>query len=376
MKDAPPMRCSSRFSGSPSKKGRRTDMCAQRDPLRRIYRGEFTKVFLVLTVVLSALLFAPMSYAEYSTGPRQTGEEVLLELLVCPTRFMVRVASNGCTDKDSFKVDVKKEAGLSPKVPHYLLTIVRVRPDECKAIIDDGVLLLFDLARDVGLTGDFTYSITNPVYSLSRVQPSENSLLSIIERYFTLEPPRSGGAEPEPFTEFSMDHGYFTCYLPTRWKLERDPEGDEKAGIFEVRLTASEKAKPEDGESYFFPDPLIYVGYYRKDNQQNKTYESFIKDYEELLLRREGSDRSRYEKPKEIEFGGREATEITYEVYQEVPRGPLVTIECWLKARFIVVKGDEGFYVLAYKSPQEFYDEYSHVFEEVVETFEIGGTNP
>jgi len=117
------------------------------------------------------------------------------------------------------------------------------------------------------------------------------------------------------------------------------------------------------------------VGYYRKDNQQNKTYESLIKDYEELLLRREGSDRSRYEKPKEIEFGGREATEITYEVYQEVPRGPLVTIKYRLKARFIVVKGDEGFYVLAYKSPQEFYDEYSHVFEEVVETFEIGGTN-
>ena len=55
-------------------------MCAQRDPMRRICRGEFTRVFFVLTVVLSALLFAPTSYAEYSTGPRQTGEEVLLEL--------------------------------------------------------------------------------------------------------------------------------------------------------------------------------------------------------------------------------------------------------------------------------------------------------
>lgn len=338
--------------------------------------GEFIRVFLLLAMVLGVLSFAPISYAEYSSGPCQTGEEVLQELLMGPTKFIIRVGSNGCTDKNSFKIDMKKEAGLFSKAPHYLLTIIRIRPDECKAIVDDGVLLLFDLEKDLGLTGDFTYSITNRVYSLSRIQPSENSLFSIIEDYFTLESPKLKEVRPEPFTKFVMDHDYFTCYLPDRWKLERDREGDEKAGIFEVRLTMPEKANPEDGESYFFPDPLIYVGYYSKDNRQNETYESFIKDYEELLLKREGSNQSRYEKPKEIKFDGREAKEITYEVYREIPRGPLVTIRYWLKAKFIVVKGEEGFYVLAYKSPQEFYDEYLPVFEEVVGTFEISETNP
>ena len=121
------------------------------------------RMFLVLAMVLGVLSFAPISYAEYSSGPRQTGEEVLQELLMGPRKFIIRVASNGCTDKNSFKIDVKKEAGLSSKAPHYLLTIIRIRPDECKAIVDDGVLVLFDLEKDLGLTGDFTYSITNRV---------------------------------------------------------------------------------------------------------------------------------------------------------------------------------------------------------------------
>ena len=58
-----------------------------------------------------------------------------------------------------------------------------------------------------------------------------------------------------------------------------------------------------------------------------------------------------------------------YEVYQDIPRGPLFTTKYWLKARFIVVKGKDGFHVLAYKSPKEFYDNYLPVFEEVVKSF-------
>ncbi|MGE5581137.1 MAG: hypothetical protein ACM3X9_01215, partial [Bacillota bacterium] len=126
---------------------------------------------------------------------------------------------------------------------------------------------------------------------------------------------------------------------------------------------------PEDGEKYFFPDPLIYAGYYSKNNNQSKTYESFIKDYEELARKREGSDRSRYEKPVKIKFNGKEAAEIMYEVFREEPRGPLVTIKYWLKAKFIVIKAKVGFYALAYKSPQEYYDRYLPVFEEVANSF-------
>lgn len=326
--------------------------------------------FLAIFGILAVFLLIPASYAAYSNSPRQTGEEVLDELLMGTDQFIIRVASNGGTDKSSFKIDVKKEAGITAKVPHYTLTVIRIKPDDCKAIVEGGTLVLFDLGKDLGLTGDFTYSIANKVVSSPHIQSLDESLFAIVKKYFTtLEFPEIKEVKPEPFDKYVMDHEYFTCYIPSHWKLERDAAGDEKAAIYEISLTMPDKAKPEDGDKYFFPDPFIYVGYYAKDNQQHKTYESFIKDYEELAQKREGSDKSHYDKPKQSKINGQEATEITYEVYQEEPRGPLFTTKYWLKEKFIVIQAREGFYILAYKSPREFYDQYLPAFEEVAKTF-------
>jgi hypothetical protein len=52
-------------------------------------------------------------------------------------------------------------------------------------------------------------------------------------------------------------------------------------------------------KGYFFPDPFIYSEYFTKNNNQNKTYESFIMDDEKLVKKRQGSDKSRYGKPME-----------------------------------------------------------------------------
>jgi hypothetical protein len=168
-----------------------------------------------------------------------------------------------------------------------------------------------------------------------------------------------------------MDHDYFTCLIPAKWELQRDKEGDEKAGIFEIRLTKQDKAKEEDGEKYLFPDPIIYVGYYSKNNDQKKTYENYVKDYDNLMQEHKGSEKSKYENPQKITLNSREAVEQTYEVYKVEPRGPLFAIKYWLKAKFIVVRAKDGFYVLAYKSPKEFYDIYLPSFEEVVKSFQV-----
>jgi len=253
--------------------------------------------------------------------------------------------------------------------PNYRLTVIRVKPDEGKALIPEGVLVMFDLEKDLGLTGNFTYSVTNPVQSVLVAQSSEESLLAIIEKYFTFNFTELKEVKPEPFDHFVMDHDYFSCYLPARWKLERDQAGDERAGIYEINLTMPEKAKPEDGDKYYQPDPLIYVGYYAENNQEKKTREGFLQDYDELAKKREGSDQSHFDRPKSITFDGKEAWEITYEVYQELPHGPLFTIKFWLKVKFIMVKAKDGFYVLAYKSPVEFHEQYLPAFEEVVGTF-------
>jgi hypothetical protein len=101
----------------------------------------------------------------YALSPRQTGEEILEELVIKPNTITIGVGSNGCTDKNSFRVDVKKEDGITKKAPHYVLTFYRVKPDECKAIVDEGVLVTFDLEKDCGLSGVYTFSVANRVYS-------------------------------------------------------------------------------------------------------------------------------------------------------------------------------------------------------------------
>ena len=104
-----------------------------------------------------------VSAEPYSTSPRVCGEEKLMELTQRQQGFTVRVGSNGCTAKNSFIVLIKKAKGATAAAPQYLLTLIRSVADECKAIVDDGELIDYDLQKDFGLTGNPDYSITNQV---------------------------------------------------------------------------------------------------------------------------------------------------------------------------------------------------------------------
>ncbi len=322
----------------------------------------------LLPAAMVLLLLGADSEAELSHSPRQTGEEVLDEFLLGPDAFFARVGSNGCTNKDSFALDVQKRKGLTERMPHYLVTLRRIQPDECKALIEDGPLLLFHLESDLGLKGPFTYSLTNPVFAIKDDRPTE-SLLSIIEKHLSFALPVPGEIRPEPFEPFVMDHDYFSCLVPVRWALERDAQGDARAGIYEIRLTPKDRPESEEGKEQFLPSPFVYVGYYTEHNAQKTTYEGFLTEYEKLRKKREGSEKSRYEPANRISLNGREAVEQVYEVYQEVPRGPLFTARYWLKARFLVIDAGKGFYVLAYKSPLEEYERHLPLFEAMAASF-------
>ena len=86
------------------------------------------------------------------------------ELAIREGKLVFRTDSGGCTDAGSFTVDIVKEEGVAAKVPHYRLTIRRVRADDCKAFLADGVLIELELEKDLGLKGTYTISVTNPVY--------------------------------------------------------------------------------------------------------------------------------------------------------------------------------------------------------------------
>ena len=125
-------------------------------------------------------LFCTCAFAQpYSLGPGQKGEEVLDELLLGNSMFWVRVGSSGCTGKRSFRVDVGRQEGTTTASPHYTLTIHRVAVDECKAMIG-GIVISWDLEKDLGLKGSFTYSVRNRVYSVYQPVDDGESLSSIV----------------------------------------------------------------------------------------------------------------------------------------------------------------------------------------------------
>jgi hypothetical protein len=146
---------------------------------------------LVFACALAALLSAAFSAsalpARLSRGPRETGMAVLRDLSIHDGILSFRVDSGGCTDAASFRVRAEKEEGVSPKSPHFRLTIERVRIDECKAMLWEGVVIQIDLARDVGLKGAYTVTVTNPVQRADDGLDGNRALLGATVRAIGLE---------------------------------------------------------------------------------------------------------------------------------------------------------------------------------------------
>ena len=115
----------------------------------------------VLVMVL--VLAGACSGLSFADEQRQLGEAVLGSLTVKDGTVVVNVASGGCTDKSSFTVRVVKDEEGPGKIPHYVLTFERIAVDECKALLMDGVDLVFDLEKDLELAGEYTLSVSNRV---------------------------------------------------------------------------------------------------------------------------------------------------------------------------------------------------------------------
>jgi hypothetical protein len=118
---------------------------------------------LALGVFLAVLVGVPLSAGAVSSGPRELGEVVLRGLAVTDGKVSIRVDSGGCTDKAAIQANVLKGQGLGSRAPHYVVTFERVRVDDCKALLLDGTVLEFDLAKELGLAGVYTLSVANRI---------------------------------------------------------------------------------------------------------------------------------------------------------------------------------------------------------------------
>lgn len=68
--------------------------------------------------------------------------------------FWVRINSNGCTNKDNVKIEVDR-SGLVAR-----LAAVRTRPDNCRALLREGVVLSWTL-QELGLEANRVYDVQN-----------------------------------------------------------------------------------------------------------------------------------------------------------------------------------------------------------------------
>jgi hypothetical protein len=88
------------------------------------------------------------------------GPERLYGAMVEPDGVRIRVASNGCTDEQSFDVDVDRVGG--PGDARFRVRFARETPDRCRAYLVDGVELFFSRQR-LGLPDDARITIANRI---------------------------------------------------------------------------------------------------------------------------------------------------------------------------------------------------------------------
>lgn len=127
-------------------------------------------------VSLLALLCIAFPAAAQSTAlshdPREIGLVTLSELSVRDGKLIFRTASNGLTEAGSFAVRVRREAGTVPGVTAYRVAIERVKKDDGKMLLLDGVQIELDLAKDLRISGACSLSFDNPISPKPAMSPA------------------------------------------------------------------------------------------------------------------------------------------------------------------------------------------------------------
>ena len=115
--------------------------------------------------VLGALAVAVLGGCVQSAPPRQDTyiaeplETVLAWRVNASEEIVIRVASNGCTTKDSFDVAVtgSPSAGWA-----FDVALTRLHPDRCRALLPQGVALIWT-KDELGLPPSARVTVLNPV---------------------------------------------------------------------------------------------------------------------------------------------------------------------------------------------------------------------
>jgi len=100
---------------------------------------------------------------QVTVPPSEGIEEILIALTANDSELTINVRSGGCTEKEDFRIFCVYDEASAGKTPHYVLTIYRIKKDECKAIVRNGLEIKYDLKRDLDLPDIFTYTLSNGI---------------------------------------------------------------------------------------------------------------------------------------------------------------------------------------------------------------------
>ncbi|MFA6433995.1 MAG: hypothetical protein WCW52_04805 [Elusimicrobiales bacterium] len=191
------------------------------------------------------------------------------------------------------------------------------------------------------------------------------------------------GAAAKPaapqFTGYTMDKDYFSCAIPSGWRLEREKARDEKYKIYEIELiapvvrspaSASPKSAPKAGLQAAAGSPTaIYVSYYAKDNADFSGYKDFIERNSANILGETKNERESYSPVKQIKLNGRAAFELSRAklayLHPESKSGESVK----LKEKLYVLPAIDGFYVLHFTASAAGFQKSLNIFEKVAGSF-------
>ncbi|MGY6627914.1 MAG: hypothetical protein ACXIVL_05310 [Oceanicaulis sp.] len=105
-----------------------------------------------------ALILTACQTGPYGPPPGQSAEPVYDWRVDRTGDLVVRVASNGCTTRDSFVADVYGAGGQGW---NFDVTLTRIHSDNCRALLPQGVELVW--SRDeLGLPQGAGLRVTNP----------------------------------------------------------------------------------------------------------------------------------------------------------------------------------------------------------------------
>ncbi|WP_022854952.1 hypothetical protein [Thermodesulfobacterium thermophilum] len=108
---------------------------------------------------------------EYSFLATDTGILVLRAVEVKEHKIAITVNTKGCTDKNSVKAEVNRIYKIDNQVPTYQIVFKRTEPDNCKALLPEGTVLVYDLQKEFGFQMPYTVEIKNLVIPMVRDEP-------------------------------------------------------------------------------------------------------------------------------------------------------------------------------------------------------------